>query len=76
LASEFAILQFLCDLPHKKFPQMTDPGIESQTYHFRVRHPNHDSQNVGEELRWLSEIRHEGGFVVKRVFMEASVKVE
>jgi len=26
---------------------MTDPGFEPQTYHFRVRHPNHESWNVG-----------------------------
>jgi hypothetical protein len=27
--------------------QMPDAGIEPQTYHFRVRHPNYKSQTAG-----------------------------
>jgi hypothetical protein len=29
---------------------MNDPGSEPQTYRFRVRHPNHESQRVGLTL--------------------------
>jgi hypothetical protein len=48
LSSEFDNVQSLCDLPleRRPAPQTTDPGVETQTYRFSVRHPNQESQNV------------------------------
>jgi hypothetical protein len=44
LSSEFLLIYSFSVISPKKnpSPQMIDPGIEPQTYHFRFRHPNHE----------------------------------